>query len=162
MKRALLCSSLALALASPLAFADSGPGCGLGAQVWKGKTGLVAHTSAGTTNGTVTSPLAGLVSGTSGCENPGVVSNEYQKKTFVSMNMDDLAKDIAQGSGDYLTSMAALMGIAEADQKRFFELSQSNYEVIFSSATQSYDDVIAALNEVVAADSHLAHYVVKS
>jgi len=154
--------SLALLSMSSITFADNGPGCGLGAQLWKGKTGLVAHSSAGTTNGTFSSPLSGILSGTSGCENPGVVSNEYQKKVFVAMNLDDLAKDVARGSGDHLTSMATLMGIEKNDQKIFFQLTQSKYEQLFSSQAASYEDVLAALNDAISADQRLAQYAVKS
>lgn len=147
---------------SSFAFADNGPGCGLGAQVWKGKTGLVAHTSAGTTNGTVSSPLSGLLSGTSGCENPGVVSNEYQQKVFVAMNLDDLAKDAARGSGDHLTSMATLMGIEKIDQQIFFQLTQLKYEHIFSSSAVGYEEVLAGFNNAMLDDARLAQYAVKS
>jgi len=160
MKR-LVCSIALLSL-SPLALADNGPGCGLGQQLWKGKTGLVAHTSAGTTNGTVSSPLSGILSGTSGCENPGMVSNEYQKKVFVAMNMDDLAQDIARGSGDHITSMATLMGIDQSDHETFFSVTQANYESIFSSDSVNYDQVLQAMNNTMLDDKRLSHYVVKS
>jgi len=149
-----------LLLTSPvIAFADNGPGCGLGAELWKGQTGLVAHTSAGTTNGTFSSPLSGLLSGTSGCDNPGMVSNEYQKKVFVSMNMDDLAQDIAKGSGDHLSSLASLMGIDSNDQNAFYSLAQQSYDHIFVSSTDDYSNVIAALDDVMRADDHFVRYV---
>ncbi|MDH5548162.1 MAG: DUF3015 domain-containing protein [Gammaproteobacteria bacterium] len=162
MKRLLISSSVVLSLFSATAFADNGPGCGLGAQIWKGKKGLVAHTSAGTTNGTVSSPLFGLLSGTSGCENPGVVQNDHQQKVFVAMNMDDLATDMARGSGEHLRSMATLMGVPESEQDHFFKLSQSNYESIFSADNVSYDQVIAGLNSIIASDDILSQYMTKS
>ncbi|MBL1260646.1 MAG: DUF3015 family protein [Thiotrichaceae bacterium] len=149
-----------LLLSSPvIAFADNGPGCGLGAELWKGQTGLVAHSSAGTTNGTFSSPLSGLLSGTSGCENPGMVSNEYQKKVFVSMNMDDLAQDIAKGSGDHLSSLASLMGIDKDDQSAFYSLTQQSYEQIFASSVDDHSHVIAALDDVMRTDDRFVRYV---
>jgi len=148
-----------LLVASPtLALADNGPGCGMGAELWKGKTGLVAHTSAGTTNGTFSSPLSGLLSGTSGCENPGVVSNDYQQKIFVAMNLDDLAQDIAKGQGDHLSSLASLMGIANEDQGTFYSLTQQNYEKIFVSSTGDYQGVLTALNDMMSTDTQLVRY----
>ncbi len=149
-----------LLVASPtMALADNGPGCGMGAELWKGKSGLVAHTSAGTTNGTFSSPLSGLLSGTSGCENPGVVSNDYQQKIFVSMNLDDLAQDVAQGSGDHLSSLASLMGVASEDRDAFNSLAQDNYEKIFVSSTGDYSGVLSAFSSVMGTDSHFSHYV---
>jgi len=149
-----------LLMSSPvLALADNGAGCGPGAGLWRGKTGLVAHTSAGTTNGTFSSPLFGLLSGTSGCENPGVVSNEYQKQVFVAMNMDDLAQDVAQGKGAHLSSLANLMGIQANDESAFFSLTQRSYDSIFVTPDSDYKDVLAALNGVLGADGQFAHYV---
>ncbi len=150
---------LALMSAPMLAVADSGPGCGLGAEMWKGQSGLVAHTSAGTTNGTFSSPLSGILSGTSGCENPDMVSNEYQKKIFVALNLDDLAQDIAQGRGDHLTSMASLMGIEPSDHATFFQLTQANYDSIFKSSSSNYEDVLVAVNDVMLTNNRLSHYV---
>jgi len=151
---------VALLSMSSITLADNGPGCGLGAELWKGKTGLVAHSSAGTTNGTVSSPLSGLLSGTSGCENPGVVSNEYQKKVFVAMNLDDLAQDVARGSGDHISSMAELMGINKADLETFFQLTQANYENIFSSSSIGYEQVLAAINSTMLNDTRLSRYAI--
>jgi len=146
-------------MAPIVAMADSGPGCGLGAQLWKGQTGLVAHTSAGTTNASSFNPLSGILSGTSGCENPGVVKNDYQQKVFVAQNLDDLAKDVAQGSGDHLNSMADLMGIKESDKGQFYKLAQANYGSIFKTKDSDYNDVLAALNVVMAGDEQLVRYV---
>lgn len=157
MKKSLL--ALVLCTTPVFAFADNGPGCGPGAQMWKGKSGLVAHTSAGTTNGTFSSPLSGILSGTSGCDNPGMVSNEFQKKIFVAMNMDDLAQDIAQGNGDHLQSLATLLGIEAQDKAAFYTLSQKNYGRIIASADTSYDSFLVALNEVLRSDEQLGHYV---
>lgn len=149
-----------LVLMAPLvAMADNGPGCGWGSQLWKGDTGLFAHTSAGTTNSSSSNPLLGLLSGTSGCENPGVVKNDFQQKMFVAQNLDDLAKDVAQGSGDHLNSMANLMGIEEGDKGQFYKLAQANYGSIFKSSDSDYNDVLAALNGVMASDKHLLRYV---
>ncbi len=152
----------ALVAFAPMALADNGPGCGPGAQLWKGQTGLFAHTSAGTTNGTFSSPLFGILSGTSGCEDPGVVSNEHQKKVFVSMNLDDLAQDAARGNGDHISSLADLMGIDAVDQGAFFKLAQVNYESIFAAEGADYNHVLDALNSAVMQDAQLAHYITNS
>lgn len=154
--------SVALLSLSSLALADNGPGCGWGAQLWKGKTGLVAHTSAGTTNGSSFNPLAGLVSGTSGCENPGVVNNDYEKKVFVAMNLDDLARDAAQGSGEYLSSMAKLMGIDEKYHASFFQMAQANYASIFNAENADYQQVLTSIDALMRSDAVLSQFTVKS
>jgi len=154
--------SIALLSISSVAFGGNGSGCGLGQQLWKGQSGLAAHLFAGTTNGTVTSPLFGLVSGTSGCENPGMVNNDHQKKVFVAMNMDDLAQDMARGEGEHITSMATLLGIHESDQETFFQVSQANYDAIFSADNVNYEQVLASINNVMLNDATLSQYSTNS
>ncbi len=150
MKKTLI--ALAIMASPSLALADNGPGCGMGAELWKGKSGLVAHTSAGTTNTTFSSPLSGLLSGTSGCDNPGVVANDYQQKLFVAFNLDDLAQDIAKGNGDHLSSLASLLKVADEDQAAFYALTQRNYDQIFASSTSDYQSVLTALNQLITSD----------
>ena len=154
-----IASSFVIAALAPLALADNGPGCGPGAELWKGKTGLFAHSSAGTTNGTFFSPFAGLISGTSGCDNPGVVSNDYQQQVFVALNMDDLAQDVAKGNGHHISSMATLMGIEPVDHEAFFKLSQENYGTIFKSDSTDVRQVLNALSDLLMQDSQLSRYV---
>ncbi len=153
-----IATALLMMASSTLALADNGPGCGMGAEIWKGQSGLVAHLSAGTTNGTFSSPLSGLISGTSGCEDPGIVSNDYQQKIFVSMNLDDLAQDVAKGNGDHLSSLATLMGIKNEDKSAFNSLAQQNYEKIFISSAGDYKGVLNAFDKVISSNDHFAHY----
>lgn len=154
---------LTLVAMSQYALADSGSGCGLGKLVYSGQTGLSAHTAAATTNGTSGTQLFGLTFGTSGCDDPGVVSIEHQRKVFVAMNMDDLAQDIAQGNGTYITSMASLLGISEKDDREaFFQAVQANYAAIFPSVGVNHDDVLNAMNETIKHDAQLSRFITQS
>jgi hypothetical protein len=159
MKRALI-SGLLLSIAALPAMADNeGPGCGLGQKVWKGKSGLSAHSSAATTNGTFSNQLFGITSGSLGCNKDAVASNDLEKKAFVASNIDDIAKDIAQGNGKHLSSLASLIGIQQQDREAFFSLTQNNFETIFKTEEPTYHDVLAALDSTMAADQHFARYV---
>ena len=51
-----------------MAFAGTGSGCGLGATVFEGQSGLFPNVLAATTNGTFGNQTFGLTSGTSGCD----------------------------------------------------------------------------------------------
>lgn len=149
-------------LSAPLiSFAgQDGPGCGLGQMVWKGKTGLSAHSSAATTNGTFSSQLFGLTSGTLGCDpDNAVVQNDFEKKQFVAANIDSLAQDVAQGGGAHLQSLASLMGIEEQDHSLFFATTQANYDNIFTQHSSDYKAVIAAIDTAMSLNPQLKHYV---
>jgi len=159
MKRALF-TGLFLSVASLPAMAGSeGPGCGLGQEVWKGKSGLVAHTSAATTNGTAANQLFGITSGSLGCNKDAVVSNDLEKKVFVASNIDDLAQDIAQGNGQHLSSLASLIGIEDQDKDAFFSFTQDNFESIFKTETSTYKEVLAALDSTMSTDDRFSRYV---
>ena len=156
------CLAVGFILTAPqLTFAaQNGPGCGLGQQVWKGQSGLFAHTSAATTNGTFSNQLFGLTSGTLGCDaDNAVVENEYEKKQFVAANIDFLAQDVAQGNGDHLYSLASLMGIKQQDKSTFFSVAQANYDNIFTSSNTDYKSVLAALDVAMSENPRLKHYV---
>ena len=152
-------SFLALALVVPAgsAFADSGAGCGLGQQLFAGQTGLFAHVIAGTTNGTTTNQWLGISFNSLGCDETNVVTNEYQRKAFMTANLDNLSQDIAQGQGEHLAALAALMGIPQNEQSAFFALTQHHASALVPT-NNSADDMYAALADTLRADSHFAGY----
>lgn len=159
MKRIMASAVIAAAGVTGTAFADSGPGCGWGATVFKGQTGLFAHTAAATTNGTTWNQWFGLTSGTAGCDPTVVVSNEYQRKMFVASNMDSLSQDMAQGRGDHLDALASLLAIDDADKPGFYSMTQANLPEIMAAADQGATEVLAALDGAMSADPVLSKYV---
>ena len=152
-------SFLALALVIPAgtAFADSGAGCGLGQQLFAGQTGLFAHVVAATTNGSTTNQWLGISFNSLGCDETNVVTNEYQRKAFMTANLDNLSQDMAQGQGEHLAALAALMGIPQNEQSAFFALTQHNASALVSTSN-SADDMYAALTETLRIDSRFAGY----
>lgn len=159
MKKIVTIAALALAGSMGTAHADNtGAGCGLGQQVFKGQSGLFAHVAAATTNGTFMNQWFGLSFGSLGCDATSTVSNEYLKKTFVASNMDNLADDVAKGQGEYLSSLANLMGIQDQDKQRFFDVAQNNYDSIFGS-NGSQEIVLSALDNAMSQDQQLVKYV---
>ena len=157
----LLAGIVAFGLMTPLASmaTDTGPGCGLGTQVMKGKSGLVFNVLAATTNGISGNQTFGMTFGTLGCNGEQMVSNEYQKEIFVASNMDTLAVDAAKGQGNHLASLAELIGVQAAERNNFYSMAQSEYNVIFSEANQSPSDVLAAFDVAMKSDVTLAKYV---
>lgn len=155
----ILLSGLLLSISAlPVMAENNGPGCGLGETIWKGQSGLMPHISAATTNGTGSQSLA-ILSGTLGCNQDAVVYKEMEKEAFVAFNADDLAKDVAQGNGSYLASLASMIGIEKKDEAEFFSLTQDNYESIFQANNGAYQNVLAAIDTAMASDARFARYV---
>ncbi len=158
MKRLALSAALAAMTLPAASFADSGPGCGLGAQIFKGQSGLFAHTAAATTNGTSYNQLFGLTSGTLDCDPESVVSNDFEREVFVAMNLDNLSQEMAQGGGAHLDSLASLYGISAEDKDHFLDLSQRQLPTLLQGAADA-DTLLSALDTAMASDPALARYV---
>ena len=151
---------LTLALALPMsgAFAGSGPGCGIGEMIFKGQSGLFAHTSAATTNGSTFNQWFGISSNSLGCDENHVVTNEYQRKVFVASNLDNLSQEMAQGQGDHLAALASFIGIPKDEQEAFFSLTQEKYAALYPATKVTADDMYAALTDAMRADARFAQY----
>jgi len=160
MKKTLCAAIVAGAMVPMFANAeDKGTGCGWGSMVWKGQSGLVAHILAGTTNGILGNQTFGLTTGTGGCDAQSTVQNEYQKKTFVAANMDNLAQDAAKGSGAHLSSLAAIIGVEESDRDAFYSFTQENYDALFGAENTDQETIVSALDGAMAANARFAKYV---
>ncbi|MFK7853855.1 MAG: DUF3015 family protein [Granulosicoccus sp.] len=143
---------------SGASFADSGPGCGLGQQIFAGQSGLAAHVLAATTNGSSSNQLFGLSFDSLGCNGETVITAEFQRNVFVANNYDNIARDAAQGGGDHLQSLAQLMQMQDDDAERFYQLAQVNYDHLFSDSGSDYALWLEKLDTTLSADPGLAKY----
>lgn len=142
--------------------ADSGPGCGLGQQVFAGKSGLASHVLAATTNGSSSNQLFGISFDSLGCDGATVITAEYQRNVFVANNYDNIARDAAQGGGDHLQSLASLMQMQGDDAQRFFVLAQVNYDQLFGESNGDYSQWLQKLDTTLSADPALSKYSLTS
>lgn len=145
-------------VASGTTLADSGPGCGLGQQVFAGQTGLAAHVLAATTNGSSSNQLFGLSFDSLGCNGETVITAEFQRNVFVANNYDSIARDAAQGGGEHLQSLAQLMNMGEGDATHFYQVAQVNYDQLFGDMTSGHTQWLEKLDTTLSADPALAKY----
>ena len=57
----------------------------------------------------------------------GLIKEEYKSNVFVALNFDNLKTDLAQGQGEYLTSLTALLHVPPEHQSQFLALVQQRY-----------------------------------
>lgn len=153
-KLILTASLLALSLASGYASAEeNGGGCGVGKMVMEGKQGKDANITVALLNAAPVQMFA-MTSGTLGCDTTQQVSNEHARETFLASNSDSLSVEMAQGGGEHLTSLAAIMGISNEDRQSFFNVLQANSDSIISSA-----DMLASIDSTLLIDEKLSRYV---
>jgi len=146
MKKILLISVILLFTVSGAAFAAGAPrdncGCGLGTLLFEGKDGLVQQVLAATTNGSFGTQTFGISSGTLECNQPSTFASNEQLNKFVADNMDNLVKDAAMGQGEYVDTLAVLMGVSSLRRAEFSQMLQDNFSNIFTEASVSHVDVI--------------------
>jgi hypothetical protein len=137
-----LMSFIALPASICYAVNQKNTGCGLGTLIMKGNEGLLFQVLAVTTNGTCGNQTFGITSGTLDCEKPARFASNERLNTYVADNMDNLAKDIARGQGEYLNTLAVLMEVPEDARTDFYLKLQNNFSQIYPSSNVSSVEVV--------------------
>ena len=75
----------------------------------------------------------------------GLLKPEHKVTAFVTLNFENLKQDMAQGQGEYLTSLSELFGVPQNGRQAFFSSAQSRYQLINTSRS-SPADLIALLD----------------
>jgi len=121
-------------------------GCGLGGMLIKDPS-TFAQVIAATVNNLISPQTFAITSGTSECSEDGMVKSELKVPVFASVNFENLKQDMARGQGEYLSSLASLMGIPVEHQGDFFALTQEKYALLFKSETTTSNDMLVALEQ---------------
>jgi hypothetical protein len=155
MKR-LAVAFLAIAVLATTSFAAGSArqntGCGLGTVLWKNSAdgSTMSQALQATTNGSFGSQTFGITSGTLECGEPSHFADNERLKEFVVANMDNLAKDIASGSGESLSTFTELLQIP-ADQRVDFDRKlQSSFSGIFTHDKIVYAELMDNVATVTA------------
>ena len=119
---------------------------------------LAVILSACTTKGTIkatTDPTTDILSSTSGktwFSEEGLVRNEYRVTAFAAINFEQLKDQMAQGRGEYVTSLGTLLGVAGDRQTEFSAWTQAHYAQLVSSDRTTPAEMLEALNLGLLAD----------
>jgi ketosteroid isomerase-like protein len=140
--------------ASTLAFAQ--PGCGVGAMIWKGQSGIAPHVLAATTNGTFGNQTLGMTTGTLGCQTNQSVQSMAM---YMDSNIDKVARDMSRGAGENLDTVAVLLGVEETDRDSFRKILQDNFATIFPSSDTTSGEAVEAIVALLENDQTLSKYV---
>lgn len=135
------------------AMAAGDAGCGLGSVVFT-KNSKLLQLLAITTNGTFSSQTLGITFGTSNCSSSGLVQNDKQIQYFVEVNQEELTREMAQGHGEKLSTLAALNGCGSDSQISAFNTrAQANFGSIVPAAKTSAVDFVNNMKSASIADA---------
>ncbi len=120
-----------------LAFAFSFVGCDATTELIKAPFDATTDLTDGTTQASkdILQPLKEFTSSTT----PGSMFGDkslkakYRLQAFVAYSFNNVQRDVAQGQGEYLTSLATLAGIPQERRPQFFGLLQDRYSTIYST-----------------------------
>lgn len=140
--------AITLLLTSQVVLAAGDAGCGLGSMIISRNSKLL-QLFALTTNSSMGTQLLGITSGTSNCTSSGLVMNEKEIQYYAEANQNELTKEMAQGQGQKLATLAALYGCNEGQKAQFASMTQQNFESIVPSHDTSAEQMILNLNEKI-------------
>jgi len=131
-----------------VAFAEDygSAGCGLGSLVFKQNDGT--QILAATTNGTFGSQTFGITFGTSNCNSKGMIKISMARESFIEANYKDIARDAANGKGEFINNLAKLYGYNNNNTQEFASLLQKNYNAVF--AANNAKTTVNEINKLVA------------
>ena len=128
-----------------------GPGCGLGAQIFKDGPKTMLHQSMAATTNVAFSQTFAITTGSWGCTNNGKFVSIEHATLFANVNFDNLSQEMAQGGGEHLASLATLLGVPVEQQPEFFALTQEKYPSLMQAGKESPAAMIKTLDDAMAA-----------
>ena len=156
--------AVAVAMAAGLAVVASAgsqndAGCGVGSLIFKNND-AGSQILAATTNGTFGNQTFGITTGSVGCTGGGIGKMTGKAKTdqvnFVAANFRDLNREMVTGGGEYVNSLAALMGCTKEAAPAFASFTQSHYKTIGPSEKTAPEAIVESLHMGIAQDAVLA------
>lgn len=95
----------------------------------------------------VTQATTNIASSTTPSDSSAAANDRVQKlRKFAKYNFINLQQDIAQGRGEYMTSLATLLGVPSQNHEEFALFAQANYETLLGSEYGTSDQVLAQLS----------------
>jgi len=161
MKRFLIAGVfVGLIFSAGFSFQATAAECGLGPLVMGatvGDKGALRKSIGASTNVTFFPTYTlGITFGTLGCSSSGLVKKELDRQLFVTVNKDPLLQDMARGEGEFVNSMASLMGCPVMFYPAFGQMTQEHFENLTSQGTAHPADFVVNLREEIYSTPELA------
>ncbi len=139
-------ASLFLLPISVFAAGYGAAGCGLGSMVFqnaqkKGPEQILAAT----TNGTLGNQTFGITSGTLNCGDHGLIKKSKEREVFAQENYTSLVKEMAQGKGENLYTLASLYQCSAGNHQEFGAMVQAKFDSLVASDQTTSTELLSQL-----------------
>ena len=129
---------------------------GLGSMVFGQKKGA-EQIFAATTNGTFGSQTFGITFGTSNCGDNGLVKLSKEREVFAQENYTSLVKEMAQGKGENLSTLASLYQCPAAKHQEFGTMVQEKFDNLVASDQTTSTELLSQLENQLTRHPTLAN-----
>ena len=146
--------SLSMA-SSAMAAGYGAAGCGLGGLVIN-ENKILHQIGATFLNGISSNQTFAMSTGTLGCADDGLVLAQAEQEAFVEHNYFDLAKEMASGKGEDLTTLASLLGCSGESIATFSDFTQGSYPSIFVNEGTTPSEMLGHLKGELAGHPELS------
>lgn len=130
-------------------------GCGLGSMVIGSKPGA-EQIFAATTNGTFGSQTFGITFGTSNCGDHGLINVSKEREVFAQENYTSLIKEMAQGEGENLHTLASLYQCPATSYQEFGTMVRENFDHLVASEQTTSVELLSHLESQLNSHPKLA------
>ena len=96
-----------------------------------------------------------ITSGTSGCSSSGIINNDVEQRFFVAVHMDNIFREMAQGGGAHLDSLASLMGCPAERYGDFGQMTRRKLHRLYPAEEVRPVEMLAHLKREMRAEALL-------
>ncbi|SEL52798.1 DUF3015 domain-containing protein [Nitrosovibrio tenuis] len=153
--RIAVAASLFLLPVSVFAAGYGAAGCGLGSMVIGSKPGA-EQIFASTTNATLGSQTLGITFGTSNCGDHGLVKISKEREVFAQENYTSLIKEMAQGKGENLYTLASLYQCPAGSHQEFGAMVQEKFDSLVANDQTTSTELLSQLENQLTRHPKLA------
>ena len=89
------------------------------------------------------------------CTEDGAVKVARATDVYVDVNFDSLRQEMAVGEGEYVNTLASLLGATETTRPQMARFFRSEYKSLFPNAETSSEEMLKTLSEKLSAHPEL-------
>jgi hypothetical protein len=127
-----------------------GSGCGPGSLVAGTAPGPMQLVGVSTNTTFKPTQLSAISSGFSNCNPQGLVKLGKEREVFAQANYSSLVREMAEGKGENLNTLASLYGCSHEFYGEFSSLVQENFAHIVQSENTSSNQMLVSLESKMA------------
>jgi len=127
-----------------------GSGCGPGSLIAGTAPGAMQLVGVSTNTTFKPTQMSAITSGFSNCNPQGLVKLEKEREVFAQTNYSSLVREMAEGEGENLSTLAGMYGCSKESYGEFSSMVQENFQRIVQSESTTSNQMLVSLENEIA------------